>query len=89
MVFSRDPTKKAIGLIFRSMLKLRIETSEIASIEDTRQKGLIVLPPQTSPSPSAGFFSLLGFFYPATRFSCKTQLQAKKIRKKNQIAPSL
>ena len=72
MVFSRDPTKKPIGLIFRSMLKLTIKASEVASIEDTRQKELIVLPPQTSPSPSVGFFSLLGFFYPAIHFFCKT-----------------
>jgi len=49
-----------------------IKASEIASIEDTRQKGFIVLPSQTLPSPSVSFFSLLGFFYSAIHFSCKT-----------------
>lgn len=34
-------TNKPIGLIFRLMLKLTIEASEIASIEDTRLKGWI------------------------------------------------
>lgn len=48
-----------IGVTFRSILESTIEASEVASIEDTRQKGLLYL--QTSPSPSVGFYQSFSF----------------------------
>lgn len=75
-----------IGVTSRSRLESKIEASEAASTEDTRQKELFYS--QTSPSTSVGlfYFNKIYSFYPE---ACAFLVRLRTLNKKNQITPSL